>query len=130
MQTTRVNTEWTPGTLTIAPETADIAALCLEGEWDLANSPHLNEEINRALSDGKHLILDLSQATFIDSSVINELFRARKNAATHRRIAVLQLGTAPIVERALQLSYIEGALPRTHTRAEAIQTIHQYAASG
>jgi anti-sigma B factor antagonist len=130
MPTTRVNTEWTPGTLTVAPETADIAALCLEGEWDLANSPHLNEEIDRALNDGKHLIFDLSQATFIDSSVINALFRARKNAAAHRRIAVLQLGTAPIVERAIQLSKIERALPRTNTRAEATQTIHQYAATG
>ena len=39
MQTTRVNTEWTPGTLTVARETADIAALCLEGEWDLATHP-------------------------------------------------------------------------------------------
>ena len=127
---TSLKTEVTPGTVNVAPETPDIAVLCLEGELDMADSPRLNEEIDRALSDGKHLIFDLSQATFIDSSVINALFRARKNAAACRRIAVLQLGTAAIVERALQLSNIERALPRTHTRVEAIRIIHQYAATG
>ena len=128
MHTDSFSTEMTPGTVNVAPETADIVALSLEGEFDIANAPCLNEEIDRALTDGKHLILDLSQATFIDSSVINALFRARKNAATRRRIAVVQLGTAAIVERAVQISNIERALPRTHTRAEAVQTIQQYAA--
>jgi anti-anti-sigma factor len=127
MQTTSFETEEAPGTVTVVPETDDIVALCLEGEFDMANSPRLNEEIDRAITDGKHLILDLSQATFIDSSVINALFRARKNAATRRRIAVLQLGTAAIVELALELSNIERALPRTHTRAEALEAIHRYA---
>jgi anti-sigma B factor antagonist len=128
MHTNRFKTEVTSGTVNVAPETDDIVALRLEGEFDIANSPRLNEEIDQALTDGKHLIVDLSEATFIDSSVINALFRARNNAATRRRIAVLQLGTAAIVERALQISNIERALPRTHTRAEAIQTIQQYAA--
>ena len=129
MQTTSFKTEAAPGTVNVAPETDNIIALSLVGEFDMANSPRLNEEIDRALTDGKDLILDLSQATFIDSSVINALFRAGKNAAARRRIAVLQLGTAAIVERALELSNIERALPRTHTRTEALEAIRQYVAN-
>jgi anti-anti-sigma factor len=129
MQTASFKAEAAPGTVNVAPVADDIIALCLEGEFDMANSPRLNEEIDRALTDGKHLIVDLSQATFIDSSVINALFRARKSAATHRRIAVLQLGTAAIVERALELCNIEHVLPRTHTRAEALEAIRRYAAN-
>ena len=75
----------------------------------------------------KHLILDLSQATFIDSSVINALFDAHRQAKERGRLAVLQLGTAAIVELVLKLSEIERVLPRVHTRAEAIDTIRSLA---
>ena len=41
---------------------------------------------------------------------------------------VLQLGTAAIVERVLELTAIERVLPRAHTRTEAVQMIQQKAA--
>ena len=114
------------GMLHVAPETDEIVALSLEGEWDMDNAPRLVEESERALADHKHLVLDLSQATFIDSSVVNALFVARKQASARGRLAVLQLGTAAIVELVLELSGIERVLPRVHTRAEAIDTIRQF----
>jgi len=36
---------------------------------------------------------------------------------------ILQLGTAPIVERALEIVAIERALPRAHDREEALRMI-------
>jgi anti-anti-sigma factor len=112
-----------PGTLHLVPETDEIVALSLVGEFDLANAPRIVEESERVLADEKHLILDLSRATFIDSSVINALFGAHKRAKERGRLAVLQLGTAAIVELVLKVSEIERVLPRVHTRAEAIGTI-------
>jgi anti-anti-sigma factor len=115
------------GQLTITNEGEEIVALSLEGEFDLANSHLIREHADKALRDDKHLILDLSQVTFIESSVINSLFTIQRNAQTRRRIAVLQLGTAAIVEHILELSGLERVLPRTKNRTDAIQTIHDYA---
>lgn len=125
MTTARLSVD-APGTLHVVPETDEIVALCVEGEFDMANAPRIVEESERVLTNDKHLILDLSQATFIDSSVINALFVARKQANARGRLAVLQLGTAAIVELVLKISGIEHVLPRVHTRAEAIATIHQF----
>jgi anti-anti-sigma regulatory factor len=64
-----------PGELHVLAETDQIAALCLEGEFDLANAPQIIEEGERLPADDKQVILDLSDATFIDSSVIQALSR-------------------------------------------------------
>jgi len=37
----------------------------------MANAPAFDQEVDHALEGGKELILDLSEATFIDSSVIS-----------------------------------------------------------
>jgi len=76
-----------------------IAAVCLEGELDMAVAPELRDTIDGALATGDDLILDLEQATFIDSSIIKVLFDSVRAAHTRDRSLVLQLGTAPIVER-------------------------------
>ena len=110
-------------TLRVVPETAEIVALCLEGEFDRANASLITEEAARALKDAKHLIVDLSKTTFIDSSVIAALFYVHKQARSCDRLAVLQLGTAAIVEKVLKLSDVERFIPRTNTRTDAIATI-------
>lgn len=112
-----------PATLRVIPETGEIVALCLEGEFDLANASRITVEAVRALEEAKHLIVDLSKATFIDSSVITALFDMHKQARSHDRLAVLQLGTAAIVEKVLEPSGVERVIPRTNTRADAIATI-------
>ena len=115
-----------PAALRVVPETDEIVALSLEGEFDLANASRIVEEGERALANANHLIVDLSKATFIDSSVIAALFGIHKQASAHNRLAVLQLGTAAIVEKTLELSRVERIIPRANTRAEAIDTIQQF----
>ena len=112
------------GVVHVQPEADDVVALSLEGEFDMANVSSLVERIDRALLRDKHLIIDLSQATFIDSSVIHALVRASKAAHGRKRGVVLQLGTAEIVARLLEVTGIERVLPRAHTRSEAVQMIH------
>ena len=92
-----------PGALRVVSETAEIDAISLEGDFDMANAPAFDQQVDRALEGGKELILDLSEATFIDSTIINVLFRATQAAGEKERAIVLQLGTAAIVERALEL---------------------------
>lgn len=113
------------GELHVFTETDEIAALCLEGEFDLSNAPQIIAEGERLLADDKQVILDLSEATFIDCSVINALSRVGAEARKTGRVVVLQLGTAAIVERVIEVTNIERVLPRASTRSQAIATIHE-----
>lgn len=116
------------GAISVIPQTGEIVAICLEGDFDLANAPALGDEIDRALESGNHLIFDLSKATFIDSSVIRTLMRAVKAVSGREQALVLQLGTAAIVERLLEIVKIEQVMPRAHDRQEAVQLIETRAA--
>jgi anti-anti-sigma factor len=117
------------GVIRVVPETDEIVAVCLEGDFDLSNAPAFGKEVGRALENGNDLILDLSQATFIDSSVVHVLVNASKALVGSERAVVLQLGTAAIVERVLEIAEIERVLPRAHERREAVRMIQQASSS-
>lgn len=129
MSTSTLDSEQREGVIRVSSEEARTVAVCLEGEFDLANAPALDVEIDRALDSGHDLIMDLSDATFVDSSVIHVFVRAAQAARGRKQTMVLQLGTAAIVERALELSGIERVLPRAHDRQEAVRMIQQVAES-
>jgi anti-anti-sigma factor len=109
--------------LQLTQETDAIVAISLEGEFDMANAHLISEQAEPALNDRNHLILDLSQATFIDSSTIRVLYQLHDAASKNGQTVVLQLATAAIVDRAIQISGIEHAIRRASSRTEAIQTI-------
>lgn len=111
----------------VVPEGDEIVALCVEGDLDLANASALGDQIDRVLESGKDLILDLSEATFIDSNVIHVIVRASRAAGGREKVMVLQLGTAAIVERVLEIAGIERVLLRAHDRQEAVRIIQQQA---
>jgi anti-sigma B factor antagonist len=121
MLASAVGSENRDGAIHVVAEGDDIVAICLDGEFDLANAPALRAEVEGALGSGHDVILDLTEATFIDSSLIGVLLQARKTAQTNARVVVLQLGTAAIVERALQVAEVEQVLPRAHDRSEAVR---------
>jgi anti-anti-sigma factor len=108
-------------------ETDAIVAISLEGEWDMANAALLTEETQRALADDKHLILDLSRATFIDSSTIHIVIKTHEGASERGQWLVLQLATADNVGRILEVSGIDHVIPRASSRTEAIEIIEQLA---
>ena len=117
------------GRLDVAQETDDIVAIGLKGEFDLSNSPKILERARQTLDRQKHVILDLSEATFIDASVLRVILHTHESATACGRVAVLQLGTAAIVERALHISGVERVVPRAQTRTDAIQTVQQVSAT-
>ena len=120
-----IGSEHREGVICVVPETDEIIAVCLEGDFDMANAPVLGDQIDRALESGDNVIIDLSAATFIDSSVINVLVRASRAASGRGQAMVLQLGTAAIVERVIEITRIEQVVPRAHDRQEAVRMIQQ-----
>jgi anti-anti-sigma factor len=116
-------------TIHVSNEAADIVSLYLAGEFDAFNAPEIIDHALRALAADKHLVLDLSDTTFIDASVIGALVTIQAAADDQGRRAVLQLGTAPIVERVVAITNIEELLPRTETRVDAIGRIRGLSAA-
>jgi anti-sigma B factor antagonist len=58
---------------------ADSIVIKLQGEVDLYAAPELKDHVNRAIESGKNkLILDLSEATFIDSTTLGILVSGMK----------------------------------------------------
>ena len=110
-------------TILVSCEADDIVSLYLRGEFDAFNASEITDRALRALAADKHLVLDLSDTTFIDASVIGALVAIQAAANDRGRSAVLQLGTAPIVERVVAITGIEDVLPRTETRVDAIARI-------
>lgn len=106
--------------------TDEITAIDLEGELDIANAPEVIRQAQRLLGDGRHLIINLSDATFIDSSIVNALFTVNAAAAGQDRRCVLQFGTHPGVERVLSITGADRKLACAPSRQKAIDLINSY----
>jgi len=57
-----------------------IAVVVLRGELDAYNGPAVKRELDAALEAGIDLVVDLREASFIDSVVGGQLLEARKEA--------------------------------------------------
>lgn len=129
MSASHVRSEHPPEAIRLVDETEHVVAVCLEGDLDRTNAAALDAAIDRALQSGNDLILDLSEATFIDSSVIQSVVRAAQSSGRTHQAIVLQLGTAPLFERVLEIVKIEEVLPRAHDRQDALRVIQREPAS-
>ena len=98
----------------------DAAVVVVLGEHDLTSAPQLNEMLMTALADCTHLIVDLSSAAFIDSSIISALVNAKKRADEANRKFNLVLASTPIVERVLEITRVLPGLNRVKTIDEAL----------
>jgi anti-sigma B factor antagonist len=97
-----------------------VAVFDLAGDYDMANAPELDAALGEALAEQRGIVLDLSETTFIDSSVIHVLVRTQRALAGQQRQLALRLQTASILLRALEISELASVLPITPDREEAI----------
>jgi stage II sporulation protein AA (anti-sigma F factor antagonist) len=93
----------------------------LEGEHDIANKKETESLLTTLFADNELVVVDLSRATFIDSSIINVLYRADQAAREQGCSFRLLMGTEPIVERALQISGVLDQIPCASSREEALK---------
>jgi anti-anti-sigma factor len=76
----------------------------LAGEHDLNSADEVRQTLDQSLAACDHLIVDLSTAEFIDSTIIGVLLQTKNNAIEHDRKFNVVLGTAPVVERILEVT--------------------------
>jgi anti-anti-sigma factor len=92
-----------------------------EGEHDLTSRKEIASLLKRLLSNHELLVVDVTEAKFIDSSFITNLLIANRLAHEQGKRFRLQYATAPIVHRALEISGVLGELDCVHSREEALR---------
>ena len=104
-----------------------IRVLVLRGEHDLSTAPDVRVHVEEAVGSGGDVIVDLSDAGFIDSSILGVLvagYRSVTGAEQSRRFAVVAVpGTS--VTRLFDLVSVSDLIPIHATRAEAVSAIHE-----
>jgi anti-anti-sigma factor len=79
----------------------DVTVLDLRGELDMAAAPVLRGRVEECRTPA--LVLDLADATFVDSATLRELLRARTDLAD-RGVRLLLAAPSPPVVRLLELT--------------------------
>lgn len=108
----------------ISSERADtgIEVITLSGEHDLHTAPELSQRLEVTIDEGVPVVVDLSSAAFIDSSILGAVLDARRRA--HEKglgfCIALSDGAQP-VRRVLEVTGLDSILPVHPTRAVAIE---------
>ena len=98
----------------------DAAVVVFTGEHDTATAGSVQALLGSLVEENDLVVADFSEAEFVDSSLLNALFRTHATAERSGSSFRLQLGTAPIVKRAFELSGILSHLSCTESREEAL----------
>lgn len=55
---------------------SDTVVVMLVGDHDMSTAPELRTVLTRAIADGSGVVVDLSETTFLDSSILHALIEA------------------------------------------------------
>lgn len=88
----------------------DWLSVVVEGEIDLATADELSAALDHALSNGtEHLVVDLNQSPFMDSTGLKTLVMAQRRMAEQDRELVIAVEGGPI-SRLIDVSGIESSI--------------------
>jgi anti-sigma B factor antagonist len=100
----------------------DVVVVVVEGEHDIYTAPTLRERLDEALERGGGIVVDLTKATFVDSSVLGALLDARRRALDAGQPYVVSVGeeVEPGVRRILDITGLVPVLPVVNGREQAL----------
>jgi len=107
------------GELALERTDAGLALLTITGEHDLSTAPELRRRLEEVLNERTGVVVDLSRATFIDSSILGVILDGKRRAAEAKvGYAVLHTNGADPVDRVLEVTGLRAELP-VHTARDA-----------
>lgn len=98
-----------------------VAVLTLVGEHDLATANQLVAEITHHASQGRPVVVVLSEVEFIDSAIATALFNGERQMLAYGRRLVIQSSTESPVSRLLEISGLQRQLVCTGSLRRAVQ---------
>ncbi len=111
-----------PGEIDVERGIQGVSVISISGEHDLSTAPDLRERLAAALATDEPIVVDLSRAQFIDSSILGALLDARREA--HKGglgFAVALTNGAGPVARVLDVTGLTTTLPVHANRTAAIE---------
>ena len=97
------------------------AVAIFEGEHDLATAPAVESMLGSLIQENELVVVDFSEAEFVDSSMIHVLVKSDRAARELGTTFRLQLGTTPIVKKAFEFAGVLELLHCAPTREEALR---------
>ncbi|MDX6606967.1 MAG: anti-sigma factor antagonist [Solirubrobacterales bacterium] len=112
------------GELALERNDAGMAVLTISGEHDLSTAPNLRRRLDSLLAERTPVVIDLSPATFIDSSILGVILEGRRRAADAGiGFAVVHSNGADAVDRVLEVTGLRAELPVHSRREEALSEV-------
>ena len=112
--------------IVLETEGDDVAIVSISGEHDIYTAPTLRERLEEALAQAgvKGLVVDLTKATFVDSSILGALLEGRRQALDKQSNYVVCIAeqVEPGVQRILEITGLVPVLPVVRSREEAVET--------
>jgi len=109
------------GELALEKKDQGLAVLTISGEHDLSTAPNLRRRIDSLIDEGLSTVVDLSPATFIDSSILGVILDGRRRATDARLgFAVARSNGSDAVDRVLEVTGLRSELPVHARREEAV----------
>lgn len=106
--------------VTVSRPRGGVAVVELQGEHDSCTDIEFGRLLEELTGRNRLVVIDVSGAKFIDSSVLHNLVKADSNARDAGKRLVLQMGTAAIVRQALEVSGLLEHLDCARSREEAL----------
>ena len=108
--------------ITLDDAHGDVLVVVVNGEHDIYTAPSLRDRLDQGLGAEQGLVVDLSGATFLDSSILGALLEARRQA--HEKglgfVVCLAENPEPGVQRILEITGLVPVFPVVRGRAEAL----------
>jgi len=102
---------------------SEVAVVVVEGEHDVYTAPALKERLDTLLEEHVPFVVDLTSATFVDSSVLRVLLEGHRRAGEKSvgfAVALDQDDSGP-VRRVLDITGLLPVLPVYPAREEAME---------
>jgi len=108
--------------ITVERAEPGLAVVVLKGEQEAYDSPRLEGLLASLLKEGAAIVVDLSRATFVDSTTLLVLLRARDEAERRGLGYTLQLDESAggYVYRIFAITRLTSVFTILRTRAEAV----------
>jgi len=116
-------------TISLDDTHGDVLIVVVRGEHDIYTAPTLRDRLEQALGTTEGaasptgVIVDLSGATFLDSSILGALLEARRQALEHGigYVVCLDGDPEPGVQRILEITGLVPVFPVVRSLEEALE---------
>jgi anti-sigma B factor antagonist len=96
----------------------------LSGEVDMSNSPYVSDELTHSVpNDAVALVIDLSEARYLDSAGIELLFELSRRLARRRQSLHLAVPEGSSLRRVLVLTDIDSVAPMHDSVDSAVAAV-------